>query len=85
MLELVKFILSVFWAWLGFTVLAYTVFAGIVAIINACKRNRKVTAYRIGNRWHIQVENASKEDVMTAIYAPGNLTDGEGSGNNEEA
>lgn len=85
MLELVKFILSGFWVWLGFVVLVCTVSGGIVEIIKACKRNRKVTAYRIGTRWHVTVENASKEDTITAMYAPGALTDGEGSGDNEEA
>jgi len=81
MLELVKFILSDFWVWLGFTVLAYTAFAGIVAIIKACKRNRKVTAYHIGTRWHVTVENATKEDVAKAVHEPETLADVEGAGN----
>ncbi len=78
MLELVKFIFSGFWTWLGFIILAYAVFNGILEIIKACKRNRRVTVDHTGEQWHITAENASRKDIITAMYAPGKLTNEEG-------
>lgn len=47
----------------------------MIELVKACKRNRKVTAYRIGDRWHVEVENATKDEaksiMITAAYAPG--------------
>ena len=43
--------------------------------MKACKRNRKVSGYRVGQRWKLDVENASADDVQHAFiavtYAPG--------------
>lgn len=83
MLELLKLIFSNIWVWAGFAVLVYMIFCGIAEIVKACKRSRRVTAYRIGGQWHVQIENAGREDVITAMYAPGTLTGNEGSGDKE--
>jgi len=80
-MEFLFFIFSGFWVWLGFMILLVmigSVAAVVAVLVKACKRNRKVTAYRIGERWHIQVENASKEDTVTAMHALGDSADVEG-------
>lgn len=80
-MEFLRFIFSSFWVWLGFVILAATVGGGLAELIKACKRNRKVTRYRIGQRWHVEIENASAADVQQAIvsadYAPGSETEQE--------
>jgi len=60
--------------WLGFIILLSMIGSGVIELVKTCKRNRKVTAYRIGNRWHVQIENASKGEaqhaIISAAYAP---------------
>lgn len=74
-MEFLRFIFSSFWVWLGFVILVAVVGGGLTELVKACKRNRKITSYQIGQRWHVQIENASAEDVQQAIvsaaYAPG--------------
>lgn len=65
-MALVLFIFSSFWVWLGFIILIYTVFSGAAEVVRACKRNRKVTTYRVGNSWRMEIENASDGDVVSA-------------------
>lgn len=73
-MEFLRFIFSSFWVWLGFIILASLMVGGVLELVKACKRNRKVTAYRIGDRWHVEIENASKEEaehaMISAAYAP---------------
>ena len=77
-MEFLRFIFSGFWVWLGFVILTAMVGGGVIKLVKACKRNRKVEGYRIGERWHIEIENASAEDARSAIisaaYAPGDET-----------
>ena len=79
-MEFLRFIFSSFWVWLGFVILLSLIGGGMLELVKACKRNRRATAYRIGQRWHVEVENASMEDVqqitISAAYAP----DGEDTG-----
>ncbi len=46
MLELLKFIFSSFWTWMGVVILTYAVFDGIAEIIRAFRRGGEGTAYR---------------------------------------
>lgn len=75
-MEFLRFIFSSFWVWSGFTILLSMIGGGMIELVKACKSNRKVTAYRIGNRWHVQIENASKGEaqhaIISAAYAPRN-------------
>lgn len=68
-MEFWRFIFSSFWVWLGFVVLIATVFGGVQETVKACKRNRKVSGYRVGQRWKLDVENASADDVQHAFVA----------------
>lgn len=65
-MEFIRFIFSSFWVWLGFLLLVGAVSGCVVEVIKACKRNRTVKAYRVGSRWRMEVENASRADVVSA-------------------
>ncbi len=74
-MEFLRFILSSFWVWLGFVILLSMIGGGVLELVKACKRNRKVTAYQIGTRWRVEIENASGDDVrgvmVSAAYGHG--------------
>lgn len=73
-MEFVRFIFSSFWVWMGFIILVSMIGGGVIELVKTCKRNRKITSYRIDKRWHIMVEDASAADVqqtiISAAYAP---------------
>jgi len=56
-MELIEFIFSSFWVWLGVVILVLTVSGCVVELVKALRRNRKVTATRIGERVIIMVEH----------------------------
>lgn len=66
-MEFLRFIFSSFWVWAGFLVLVAVVLNGAVELVKACKQNRKITAYRIGERYHVTVENANRRDAAEAV------------------
>ena len=61
----------------GFVILVSMVGGGIIELVKACKRNRKVSGYRVGQRWKLDVENASADDVQHAFIAVTCAPDGE--------
>lgn len=76
-MEFLRFIFSSFWVWMGFIILIAAVFGGVQETVKACKRNRKVSGYRVGQRWKLDVENASADDVQHAFVAVTCAPDGE--------
>ena len=76
-MEFLRFIFSSFWVWMGFIILIAAVFGGVQETVKACKRNRKVSGYRVGQRWKLDVENASADDVQHAFIAVTCAPDGE--------
>ena len=76
-MEFLRFIFSSFWVWMGFIILIAAVFGGVQETVKACKRNRKVSGYRVGQRWKLDVENASADDVQHAFIAVTCAQDGE--------
>ena len=84
-MEFLRFIFSSFWVWMGFIILIAAVFGGVQETVKACKRNRKVSGYRVGQRWKLDVENASAEDAQNAFIAvtcaPDGKTEQEDQGN----
>lgn len=81
MMEFLRLIFSSFWVWLGFIILVCAVGGAVVAVVKTCKHSRKITAYRIGERWHITVEDGTAEDVRTTVVS---LHVGEGIGDGNE-
>ena len=76
-MEFLRFIFSSFWVWMGFIILIAAVFGGVQETVKACKRNRKVSGYRVGQRWKLDVENASADDAHNAFIAVTCAPDGE--------
>ena len=73
-MEFLRFIFSSFWVWLGFMLLVSMVGGGVIELVKVCKRCRRISGYRVGQRWKLDVENASAADVQHAFisveYAP---------------
>lgn len=75
-MEFLRFIFSSFWVWTGFVILAAMVGGGVIALVNACKpEKRRVETYRDGDRLKVTIIGASAEDgreaskaVITATY-----------------
>lgn len=68
-MEFVWFVFSSFWVWLGFVSLIAIVSGAAVRLVNACKRKRRVSGYRVGQRWSLTIEDASGEDARNAFIA----------------
>lgn len=73
-MEFLQFIFSSFWVWLGFLILVSMIGGGVIELVKACKRNRKVTVVKMGASVHTTIENATKDEaqnaVLSAAYAP---------------
>lgn len=59
-----RFIFSSFWVWSGTIILVTMVGGVMIAFVKTCKRGRNVTAYRVGERWHIKAENITSRDMQ---------------------
>ena len=67
-MEFLRFILSSFWVWLGFVILVALAVGWTVELVKVCKRNRHVKAYRVGERWCVEIENATKKDTERVLF-----------------
>ena len=62
-MELLQFVFSSFWVWLGCVVL-------IVATAAAgFRQKRKVSVYHVGDVTRVEVENAGRADIPAAVKA----------------
>lgn len=79
-MEFLRFIFSSFWVWLGFMCMVVAFFggtqelvkvgaAGMAELVKICKRNRKVSGYRVGERWRLEIEDASSADAQNAFIS----------------
>lgn len=68
MFEILQFIFSSFWIWLGFSTLVAVVLKYLVDAIKAIRntQNVKIYTFENGNRT-VEIENATKADVADAI------------------
>ena len=73
-MEFVRVIFSSFWAWLGFIILVSVIGGGVIELVKACKPNRKIKAYRIGNRWYFEAENVTRAEVEDAVTSAAHET-----------
>ena len=64
-MEFWRFIFSSFWVWLGFVILVSMVGGGVIELVKACKRNRKVSGYRVGHP--SMKEDAKRENMPIAV------------------
>ena len=63
-MELLQFVFSSFWVWLGCVVLI--VAAGEAA---GFRQKRKVSVYHVGDVTRVEVENAGRADIPAAVKA----------------
>lgn len=73
-MEFLKFILSSFWVWLGFIILVSMTGGGVIELMKACKRSWKVTGYRVGQNWRVEIEDATAADVQKTIVSAAHET-----------
>ena len=68
-MEFIRFVLSGFWTWAGFLILIVAAGNAVAEIIKAACPCRKIEAYRIGDRWHVQIEGARRGDLAETLKA----------------
>lgn len=66
-MEIIRFVLSNFWVWLGAVILILAIGQAAVEIIKAVHPARKISTYKIGDRWHMEVDGARRGDIAAAI------------------
>ena len=74
-MEFIRFILSGFWTWGWFLILLVAAGNAAAEIVKAICPRRKIDAYRIGERWHVQIEGARRGDVAEMLKAAGAADD----------
>ena len=79
--EFLRFIFSSFWVWLGFMLLVSMVGGGVIELVKACKRGRKVTVVKMGASVHTTIENATKDEAQNAVLSAAYAPDGKERGN----
>ena len=72
-MEFIRFILSGFWTWAGFLILLVAVGNAAAEVIKAIRPPRKIEAYRIGERWRVQIEGTRPADVAETLKAAGTV------------
>lgn len=66
-MEIIRFVLSNFWVWLGAVILILSIGQAAVEVIKAVHPSRKISAYKIGDRWHMEIDGARRGDIAAAI------------------
>lgn len=66
-MEIIRFVLSNFWVWLGAVILILAIGQAAVEVIKAVRPSRKISAYKIGDRWRMEIDGARSGDIAAAI------------------
>lgn len=66
-MEAIRFIFSDFWVWLGVAVLVGLILQKIIELVKACKQGRKVSTYKVGDVYRVEIENATSRDAEKAM------------------
>lgn len=66
-MEFLRFIFSSFWIWAGFLVLVVVALNGAAELVKACKQNRKVAVYTVGDVRRVEIENATRGDAAAEM------------------
>lgn len=78
-MEVIRFVFSDFWVWLGVVALVWLVLQQIIELVKACKRTRKVSTYKVGDVYRVEIENATSRDAERAMengQVPGGVPGG---------
>lgn len=68
-MEIIRFVLSNFWVWLGGVILILAIGQAAVEVIKAVHPSRKISAYKIGDRWRMEIDGARRGDIIEALKA----------------
>lgn len=66
-MEIIKFVLSNFWVWLGAVILILTIGQAAAEVIKAVRPPRKISTYKIGERWRMEIDGARRGDIAATI------------------
>ena len=66
-MEVLRFIFSSFWVWLGAVVLIAAAVEAVAGIIKAIRQPRKITVHRAGDIVRAEVEGAGSRDIEAAF------------------
>lgn len=66
-MEVLWFIFSSFWVWLGAVVLVAAAGEAVAGIIKAIRQPRKITVHRAGDIVRVEVEGAGNRDIKAAF------------------
>lgn len=61
------FIFSSFWTWAGTVILLVIVFDGVENVLGVLRRHRRVRVSQNGSNITVEIENATKSDVDSAL------------------
>lgn len=75
-MEFIRFVLSGFWTWAGFLILVVMAGSTVAEIIKAARPTRKIDAYTIGERLHVEISGATAGDVAAVMNKKGTEGDG---------
>lgn len=68
-MELLQFVFSSFWVWLGCVVLIVAAGETVATAAAGFCQKRKVSVYHVGDVTRVEVENAGRADIPTAVKA----------------
>ena len=68
-MELLQFVFSSFWVWLGCVVLIVAAGEAVATAAAGFRQKRKVSVYRVGDVTRVEVENAGRADIPAAVKA----------------
>ena len=68
-MELLQFVFSSFWVWLGCVVLIVAAGEAVATAAAGFRQKRKVSVYHVGAVTRVEVENAGRADIPAAVKA----------------
>lgn len=68
-MELLQFVFSSFWVWLGCVVLIVAAGEAVATAAAGFRQKRKVSVYHVGDVTRVEVENAGRADIPAAVKA----------------
>ena len=69
-MELLQFVFSSFWVWLGCVVLIVAAGEAVATAAAGFRQKRKVSVYHVGDVTRVEVENAGRADIPAAVIMP---------------
>lgn len=66
-MDLLRFVFSNFWIWLGFTIMISLIVGGMIGLVKACKpEKRRLETFRSRDILRVDIVGASDEEIKEA-------------------